>query len=221
MPKWLKRNDKRYYIYALIDPRDRTTRYIGISNDARLRYDQHIHGGSNKYVWRWIQELGQLGMSPDLQILETIDRETSTSFIDFIDIVHDREAYWIEAYMHSGASLLNRRGVATQHPKITIRRRDLDKENIMTNMQSANRTHLPAAVVNTNNYPPMRLEDFRIEVAVLTRQELATIADVSISSIQRAEEGKGVNRLTQARILKGLSKYLGRTVSREEIDEFR
>jgi hypothetical protein len=37
----------------------------------------------------------------------------------------------------------------------------------------------------------MRLEDFRIEVAVLTRQELAAIADVSISSVQRAEEGKG------------------------------
>jgi hypothetical protein len=67
----------------------------------------------------------------------------------------------------------------------------------------------------------MRLEDFRIEVTVLTRQELAAIADVSISSVQRAEEGKGVNRLTQARILKGLSQHLGRTVSKEEIDEFR
>ena len=49
----------------------------------------------------------------------------------------------------------------------------------------------------------MKLEDFRIEVAVLTRQELATLADVYVSSIQRAEEGKGVNRLTQSRILKG------------------
>jgi transcriptional regulator with XRE-family HTH domain len=67
----------------------------------------------------------------------------------------------------------------------------------------------------------MRLEDFRIDVAVLTRQELANLAEVSISSIQRAEEGKGVNRLTQARILKGLSKRLDRTVGREEIDEFK
>jgi transcriptional regulator with XRE-family HTH domain len=67
----------------------------------------------------------------------------------------------------------------------------------------------------------MKLEDFRIDVAVLTRQELANLAGVSISSIQRAEEGKGVNRLTQARILQGLSKHLGRTVTRGEIDEFR
>lgn len=67
----------------------------------------------------------------------------------------------------------------------------------------------------------MKLEDFRIDVAVLTRQELAALAGVSISSLQRAEEGKKVNRLTQSRILKGLSRHLGRTVTREEIDEFR
>ena len=67
----------------------------------------------------------------------------------------------------------------------------------------------------------MRLEDFRIDVAVLTRQELASLADVSISSLQRAEEGKQISRLTQSRILKGLSRHLGRTVTREEIDEFR
>jgi predicted transcriptional regulator len=67
----------------------------------------------------------------------------------------------------------------------------------------------------------MRLEDFRIDVAVLTRQDLANLARVSISSIQRAEEGKGVNRLTQARILQGLSKHLGRAVTRDEINEFR
>jgi hypothetical protein len=67
----------------------------------------------------------------------------------------------------------------------------------------------------------MRLEDFRIDIAVLTRQQLAGLADVSISSIQRAEEGQGVSRLTQARILKGLSKHLGREVKRGEIDEFQ
>jgi transcriptional regulator with XRE-family HTH domain len=67
----------------------------------------------------------------------------------------------------------------------------------------------------------MRLEDFRIDVAVLTRQQLASLAEVSISSLQRAEEGKSVSRLTQSRILKGLSRHLGRPVTREEIDEFR
>jgi DNA-binding XRE family transcriptional regulator len=80
---------------------------------------------------------------------------------------------------------------------------------------------IPLEEVSFERLINMRLEDFRIEVAVLTRQELASIADVSISSIQRAEEGKGVSRLTQARILKGLSQHLGRIVSKEEIDEFK
>jgi hypothetical protein len=66
----------------------------------------------------------------------------------------------------------------------------------------------------------MRLEDFRIEVAKLTRQQLSVLSDVSVSTIQR-EEGKSINRLMRARILDGLSKHLGREVTREQIDEFK
>jgi hypothetical protein len=66
----------------------------------------------------------------------------------------------------------------------------------------------------------MRLEDFRIEVARLTRQELSVLSDVSVSTIQRAEEGQPISRLMRARILDGLSKHLGRAVTRDDIDEF-
>jgi transcriptional regulator with XRE-family HTH domain len=67
----------------------------------------------------------------------------------------------------------------------------------------------------------MRLEDFRIDVAKLTRQELSVLSGVSISTIQRAEEGQSIGRLMRARILDGLTKHLGRTVTRDEIDEFK
>jgi hypothetical protein len=67
----------------------------------------------------------------------------------------------------------------------------------------------------------MRLEDFRIDVAKLTRQQLSVLSDVSVSTIQRAEEGESISRLMIARILDGLSKHLGRTVTRDEIDEFQ
>jgi hypothetical protein len=67
----------------------------------------------------------------------------------------------------------------------------------------------------------MRLEDFRIEVARLTRQNLSVLSDVSVSTIQRAEEGKPITRLMRARILDGLSRHLGRTVTRDDIDEFK
>jgi hypothetical protein len=66
----------------------------------------------------------------------------------------------------------------------------------------------------------MRLEDFRIEVARLTRQGLSVLSDVSVSTIQRAEEGQPISRLMRARILDGLSKHLGRAVTRDDIDEF-
>ncbi len=67
----------------------------------------------------------------------------------------------------------------------------------------------------------MRLEDFRIDIARLTRQELSILSNVSVSTIQRAEEGQSIRRLMIARILDGLSKHLGREVKRSEIDEFQ
>ncbi len=67
----------------------------------------------------------------------------------------------------------------------------------------------------------MKLENFRINVARLSRPELATLADVSPSSIKRAEDGEKVSALTRARILAGLSQKIGREISEEEIDEFK
>jgi len=67
----------------------------------------------------------------------------------------------------------------------------------------------------------MHLEDFRIEVAKLTRQQLSVIADVGVSTIQRAEKGEHISRLMRARLLDGLTKHLGRQVTKEEIDEFK
>lgn len=67
----------------------------------------------------------------------------------------------------------------------------------------------------------MKLALFRIDVAKLSRPELAKLSDVSISSIKRIEDGKTVDRLTESRILGGLSRHLGREIHREEIDEFK
>jgi transcriptional regulator with XRE-family HTH domain len=67
----------------------------------------------------------------------------------------------------------------------------------------------------------MRLEDFRIEVAKLTRQQLSGLSDVGMSTIQRAERGERISRLMRARILDGLTKHLGRQVTKDEIDEFK
>ena len=67
----------------------------------------------------------------------------------------------------------------------------------------------------------MKLEDFRLEVAKLTRQQLSVISGVSISTIQRAEVGGTIGKRKRAQLLEGLSKHLGREVARDEIDEFK
>ena len=66
----------------------------------------------------------------------------------------------------------------------------------------------------------MKLEDFRHEVAKLTRQQLSVLSSVSVSTIQRAEEGERIGKLKRAQLLEGLSKHLGREVTKDEIDEF-
>lgn len=66
----------------------------------------------------------------------------------------------------------------------------------------------------------MKLEDFRLEVAKLTRQQLSVISGVSVSTIQRAEEGERIGKRKRAQLLEGFSRHLSREATRDEIDEF-
>jgi|SRR5215469_13316946 len=57
-------------IYALIDPRDNTVRYVGIRKDSQVRLRQHLYKYSDgKRLLAWLEEQDRLGLSPDLQIL--------------------------------------------------------------------------------------------------------------------------------------------------------
>ena len=74
MLKRLKWDNKQYQIYALIDPRDNTIRYVGMSDDAQYRFYQHLQCiGIGERERQWIKELQQLNLSLTLQILETVD----------------------------------------------------------------------------------------------------------------------------------------------------
>jgi len=65
----------------------------------------------------------------------------------------------------------------------------------------------------------MKLEDFRIRVARLSRPQLSQLAGVSIATIQRAERGETVSRLTAAKLLAAFSEYLKREIKPEEIED--
>lgn len=67
----------------------------------------------------------------------------------------------------------------------------------------------------------MKLEDFRIRVIRLSRPQLSQLAGVSIATIQRAERGETVSKLTAAKLLAAFSEYLKREVKSEEIDDLQ
>ena len=100
--------DRSYQIYALIDPRDMSIRYIGFSFDAQNRLYRHLMNKStNQYKKHWIESLRKLGLAPILQVLETIDAGP-----DAYSTACEREQFWIDRMSRSGASLLNIAGTS-------------------------------------------------------------------------------------------------------------
>lgn len=67
----------------------------------------------------------------------------------------------------------------------------------------------------------MKLSEFRTSVALISQRQLAELADLAESTVFQVESGKPFSKLTQGKILAGLSKHLGRSVSKDEIDEFQ
>jgi hypothetical protein len=73
--------NQTYQIYALIDPRDYTTRYVGMSRNAQRRLFQHLLGDQgNEQKNNWLLELLEEGVYPILRILETIDAEEADAY---------------------------------------------------------------------------------------------------------------------------------------------
>lgn len=189
----------QYTIYALIDPEDRKVYYVGIAVDVQKRYYEHLHGLCNRYVRHWISELQMEGSCPDLQRLEILTRQVGETFDEFMCIVCDREAQWIEAHARLGAPLLNRDGVTKRYRNAFGKRHRLIRAETMSTIEMSFQEIPPEkAGFSRIDVLSMRLEDFRIEVARLTRQDLSVLSDVSVSTIQRAEEGKSITRLMRA-----------------------
>lgn len=58
-------------IYLLVDPRDRTIRYAGVTNDLARRLSEHLQASqANPRMRQWITELGALAMTPEMLPVE-------------------------------------------------------------------------------------------------------------------------------------------------------
>lgn len=111
MFKAQKGSGKSYQIYALIDPRDNAIRYVGLSVDADERFISHLHDpNANLPKARWIRELRQEGLSPIMQILETIEAGSNA-----LSLACQREMDRINHMQLQGYSLLNVMGVTRDY----------------------------------------------------------------------------------------------------------
>jgi predicted GIY-YIG superfamily endonuclease len=88
-----------YVIYALIDPRDNTVRYIGMTNDVYERFQQHIRcDGSSFAKNAWVMELRSANK---MVIMETLEE------IQSYELALVRESYWIKHYEMLQEPLVN------------------------------------------------------------------------------------------------------------------
>src|SRR5215472_12997401 len=95
--------ERLYIIYALIDPRDESVRYIGITDNMPMRFKAHVReAGSITAKGTWLAELRRYGLQPTVRILEEMRLEKTQRCL-----VEERERYWIRAFEQSGASLTN------------------------------------------------------------------------------------------------------------------
>lgn len=92
-------------VYALIDPRDETIRYVGVTNKPRRRLSEHskdrpLH--SQKAAW--LADLDVAGLVPRMQILEIVGSSGESPFA--------AEQRWIRHLLAEGARLTNALGGA-------------------------------------------------------------------------------------------------------------
>ena len=88
-----------FTVYALVDPRDDTTRYVGISNEIYARFSQHVRcEGNNLAKNAWIQELKEDQVMVIMRSLEVVED---------IEQAKEREEYWINHFLKTGVRLFN------------------------------------------------------------------------------------------------------------------
>lgn len=96
---WITRPPRGHrIIYVLLDPRDDTVRYIGVTKlDILKRLDSHIEHPSNRFAAEWFESLSSIGMRPNIEPIEIVSDA----------LWEKRERYWIASARQLRATLLN------------------------------------------------------------------------------------------------------------------
>ena len=95
-----------FVIYALIDPRDTTCRYVGMTNDLTERFIAHISSREvNALKNMWMKDLKEQGYLPICRTLEVCEDERTA---------REREAAWITGFMEIEQPIYNRERTGRQ-----------------------------------------------------------------------------------------------------------
>ncbi len=94
------KKEQTFTVYALIDPRDDSIRYIGMTHNPDQRLKEHLRGGGVILKRIWINELRQLGLVPTIQ---PIEKGLS------LPAALERESFLIQHYLNAGNVLVNLR----------------------------------------------------------------------------------------------------------------
>lgn len=88
------------FIYELIDPITKQTRYIGKTKDPRIRFNAHMNCSDQNSAEKniWIAELKASGLLPIMKIIEECNSKEA----------FDRETFHIREYQKKGCDLLNK-----------------------------------------------------------------------------------------------------------------
>lgn len=203
--------ERLYVIYALVDPRDESVRYIGITDNMPMRFKHHLReAGPITAKGMWLAELQRYGLRPTVRILEEIQIEKTQR-----SIVEERERYWIRAFEQSGVSLTNIQDTLqdTRKPFKRVRQDSYSFPPIRSPSESpppikpSRRGELRAVYT---------LDELR-ERAGLQLNELADLAGISVTTLRRMILGKAVSYDLISRVLRVLSQRLGYHITPDKV----
>ena len=92
------RRNPNVWIYALVDPRDQSVRYVGRSRHPIVRFYGHVskgtlaYAGANKRLYGWIEDLATAGVRPMLLLIERVPMKSAG----------DGERRWIDHFRPTG-----------------------------------------------------------------------------------------------------------------------
>ena len=86
------------HIYALIDPRTDTLRYVGMtSRSPIIRFKEHIDRRKSSHTGNWIRSVLDDGYVPEMEIIEIVTDDNWQS----------AERFWISYFRYIGCNLTN------------------------------------------------------------------------------------------------------------------